>query len=1135
MNAFPDLEAFLRTLRAEGLTIGPREVIWLHHIFRQSPTLDRERLRVMLGCVLAKTPAQRRRFDVLFELWFGKVSESPAGRSLLTQTNTNSTVSREEPTKQGPTPEPQNQKPRSRWRQAIAALLEVGVLLFLMQFLISLPHHPLQQPTVIPVTPIKPKPATDSSKAEEVLPHQPTELYWAWVPIIETPSVSISTFWPQLGLGLACLILSGWLWRRYQDAVRLPEGLPPPAPGPDLLPLLPPESMRLELLNNDQARHATWSVDRFVSEKYTEKLDLPKTVEATARAAGIAKLRHQKAVYDREVWLWIDEQSEEPALLRLARELQSSLQRAGLTVHIGWFYALPYRLTWEQGHSFDPLVWEGHRGSVIVAILTDGQGLLHAWQAAYRRPRLHRLLYSLGQWPRLGFVEFSQNQRRLPAILDPYAIPCISPNELPAFLGEFQVSSGAMPSSPQITSELRLWEAAACLDGGTIDEATALALHRHLEIGLPPLVIQSLWRSGSLQTGRLNWSAEKRARYINWLSGTEQLTPSKPVPATSLLGRALTFWRQRYAREREQRQKRETELKPWRNSQADRELQLKQVLIDLWDRPEGAADRLYALFEAEDGGAFRETIKKTLSRYIPSDLYTAGARGPRDIRLPWDFHKLSAKARYLLSKMKMADGRLKPRGQIRPTGRLGLTLGTIAGLGVAAIGISLITAGTTDMPRFQATDSVFEHPVFRRFTIREWRHNVPNQYRYVAGSPKGLVSGVAAAGQVLSLDWHWKELPNIDKLDGAQLWHAGTLPQPIRACAEKWPRRSLAVIAADADNDIAAQQLAIRLLDRGAADVVLLGSAWEQHLERLTGGAQIASKWDRLLIILPAGAQRPTSVDFPGAVAAVSTENFEALARSLDFPGVRSVGEVWGGDSDLLLWGGPEVEEVGSMEMVKVCGGTFSMGSPKDEIGSFDNEHPRHPVTLDSFTIGRTEVTEAQYKAFKPLQQEYGASMPAIDITWDEAQAFCQDKALELPTEAQWEYAARAGTLTLWSSGNSEAELKDFAWFGEGYKGNAHPVAEKRPNPLGLYDMHGNAWEGVLDCYQEDIYKQRDVEKPTIDLMVDKMACQYRSLRGGSFFNSAQVLRSAYRSRYEPVRWARVDGFRCVRGPRRQP
>lgn len=168
MNAFPDLEAFLRTLRAEGLTVGPREIVWLQHTFHQAPKLDRERLQIMLGCVLAKTLAQRRRFDALFELWLGKISDSAAGRALLTRIETKSSTSRKEHTKQGPTPEPQTRKPRTRRREAIAALLEVGVLLFLIQFFIYQPYRTQQTPPVIEM-PRKPQPETVATQPEQAL------------------------------------------------------------------------------------------------------------------------------------------------------------------------------------------------------------------------------------------------------------------------------------------------------------------------------------------------------------------------------------------------------------------------------------------------------------------------------------------------------------------------------------------------------------------------------------------------------------------------------------------------------------------------------------------------------------------------------------------------------------------------------------------------------------------------------------------------------------------------------------------------------------------------------------------------------------------------------------------------------
>jgi hypothetical protein len=769
----------------------------------------------------------------------------------------------------------------------------VGILLFLLEFLIILPHYPMEQVDAIPVAQITTPPIPPGQETDAILPDQPTPHYWTWVPKIEKPDTVTSPFWPLLGFGLATLGLTGWLWRRYHHAVRLPQGLSTPAPGPDWLPLLPPEATGPELLSAEQVRNATWSVGRFISEEYTPKLDLPRTVAATARAGGIPILKHQRAIYDREVWLWIDEQAEQPVPLRLARELQSSLQRAGLPVRSAWFYGFPYQLTWEEGYGFDPLVWEGHRGSVIVAIFTDGQGLLQAWENAHRRRRLKRSLHALGQWPRLAFVEFAPNAPRLAGLLDGFGIPCIGPDALPLFLGEHPETRRAVLAAAPSAGAWRLWAAAASLDGDAIDDATALALHRHLNSDLPALAVQALWRSSPLQAGRLSCSARQRAEHLNWLSRAERLAPSRPVPASSLLGQALSFWRARYTRERAQRRRRETALKPWSDTQADRELRLKQALVDLWDHPEQAARRLYALFKAKDDGTFRQALDRTLPRYFPSDLYRPANHEPQAIRLPWNFQALPARARYLFAIMGLAGKRLKPQGQIQPTGGFALLLGVIAGLGIATIGASLTTVGTNEAPQFHVTHSVFDHRVFRRFTIREWRRIGPDRYRYTVGAPKYLVSGVALGGQAVTLGWRWEEWPNVQPLDSAQLWHAGTLPQPLRACAERWPRRRLAVIAADPDRDIAARRLAIRMLDRGGVDTVLLGVNWLQHLDTLTGEARIASVHDQLLIILPPDAQPPPALDFPGKIAAVRAGDFEELARALAFPGARKVSEVW--------------------------------------------------------------------------------------------------------------------------------------------------------------------------------------------------------------------------------------------------
>jgi formylglycine-generating enzyme required for sulfatase activity len=152
-------------------------------------------------------------------------------------------------------------------------------------------------------------------------------------------------------------------------------------------------------------------------------------------------------------------------------------------------------------------------------------------------------------------------------------------------------------------------------------------------------------------------------------------------------------------------------------------------------------------------------------------------------------------------------------------------------------------------------------------------------------------------------------------------------------------------------------------------------------------------------------------------------------------------------------------------------------------------------------------------------------NQPVVGVSWEEALAYCKWAGLTLPTEAQWEYACRAGTTTRYSSGDSEEDLGRVGWYDDNSKDRLHGVGEKGPNGFGLYDMHGNVWEWCMDVFGS--YEQRP--RAGDGLRHEPVGGAYRVLRGGSFANSAWSARSAYRFGRHPGSRGLFLGFRAAR------
>jgi formylglycine-generating enzyme required for sulfatase activity len=268
-------------------------------------------------------------------------------------------------------------------------------------------------------------------------------------------------------------------------------------------------------------------------------------------------------------------------------------------------------------------------------------------------------------------------------------------------------------------------------------------------------------------------------------------------------------------------------------------------------------------------------------------------------------------------------------------------------------------------------------------------------------------------------------------------------------------------------------------------------------------------------------------------------------------------------------------------EMKPIPGGTFVMGSPDSEAGRSPDEGPQHPVTIRPFWMGKTEVTWDEYDLYwkqeevakrdalspdiktadaitrptPPYADEtFGHGReghPVLCITHHAAMEYCRwlsgktGKPYRLPTEAEWEYAARAGSKSAYFFGDDPKQIGDYAWYATNSEDLTHPVGQKKPNPWGLHDIYGNVAEWCLDAYRNDYYSTFPTDKPTLAPVLVPTGSRFSHVaRGGSWGDEPRRLRSAARrgsdkswikrdpQRPQSIWWltdAEFVGFRIVR------
>jgi len=221
---------------------------------------------------------------------------------------------------------------------------------------------------------------------------------------------------------------------------------------------------------------------------------------------------------------------------------------------------------------------------------------------------------------------------------------------------------------------------------------------------------------------------------------------------------------------------------------------------------------------------------------------------------------------------------------------------------------------------------------------------------------------------------------------------------------------------------------------------------------------------------------------------------------------------------------------------IKVPAGSYTMGCSSNDTDCYDAEKPPHMVQIAEFEINETEVTQAQYETVigeNPSRFKDCPNCPVELVNWGESDQFCKQVGGRLVHESEWEYAARAGTTTTYECGDDKTCLDGIAWFYDNSGNETHAVRQKTPNAFGLYDMTGNVWEWVQDCWHDDFTTMPPTDGAAWEAEGNG-DCSFRVLRGGSWGVNSQGNRVSNRdSDYEENYLFPPSsvGFRCARNP----
>ncbi len=1076
------LEGLYARLRAAGIDVGTRERLRVEAVVCSADAVTREQLHDLLAALLVKSKEDVRRFDEAFAQW----SPPPVQEPIVVPWGDGGS-------------RPPREKPPVPWRH----LVWLAVVVAAIGVAVAVAPRP---------APVDPVIVKDQHKGDEFTPPPPPPPgTFRGLRIVVTPGQPTppSRGW-DLGLLLSALGVLGYsVWRATRRPPPLPISNPRRPEDPAPAPLAaPPDPRPVDRLLGASRETLVWGIDHFVGELPTDQIDLPASVEATCRAGGMPSPIMQRQRHARQVWLWIDDLAARghPEIERLGEEIRRALVGAGLPVELARFSGAPNWLFSPSRGRFRPSEVDGHRDFARVAILTDGKWLAARARNQRTGPALRRLLQRLARWPALAFADFSEGEHGLEGVLAPHDVRHLAPASLAAWLG------GESSRVRYVADDVSLWAGACALCPEPVDDATALQLRDALAAGglrADAWALPALTADAAAGTG-LRWSLPDARERVARLQRVES-------GENSLFRRALDFWRARWGALLDEKQAHPVDT-------ANRRAEL--ALVQLWDGPgptlAEAAATLAALrdqLSADVAERLHHTSPQFASQPAPPDAFV----------LPWRWEDAEPDVRRLLREAGLARAFATLEAvTLRPASRYWAAAGLAAAVALVAM-TGLLAAEETPPSGAPRCDETL--PVCRSVWIR-----AKGQWNVLAGDARHAERVWAGAGARLT-GVRDRELPCLERADGYSVVRCGQRPDPVRPADPDWPPRMIALVERPA-TDAEALAKVRNLLDHGVIDVAFMADepfALPSYNDLLSEALGHADPDDQ---VIGFSSARVLTERFDVTTAWVPIDHLPRADQTFDAEPVE-VTEVWpdavavvGAPVTLrpagIDWCPYQEREFDGVTYVRVCAGQFERGS----VDGSSDERPVKTISISEFWMGKFEVTNAQYRKkvedHAPGETE---TWPASNVSWAEAQAYCASVGGRLPTEAEWEYAARGTDGRVFPWGN-EAPTSKLAVFSEtaGERSTPEPVGSRPAGagPFGTQDQAGNIYEWIADCYDLEAYRQ-DVDK---DPLVDRSACSRRVLRGGAFDDGAGDLRAADRDGDVPGSRDSDVGFRCARGAR---